>query len=200
MPGIRELFTVPLIGTTIPEFQWEHEDDLCDCSFQRISYWMNPYIGETEKIRLCCLYKELEDSFPHLFQHIKGYWDDDEREWITGQMEWNGENDMPRALWNRQLSIREGLPIEAIRKRTRLLEPPKGVPLPVMEAPMAERPVQQPVDIYDAYGRLYQESQSLRQGLNDVVSVLRGVVNGDMSTDDIEFTENGFSLREKEAD
>lgn len=199
MASIRELFTSPSTDAAIPEFHWEHGDDLCDCSFQRISYWMNPYLGETEKIRLCCLYKELEDSFPHLFQHIKGYWDENENEWIMGQMEWNGEDDMPRALWNRQLAIREGLPVEVIRERTRLLEPPKGHPNPVVEAPVAEHQIAAPADIYDAYGRLYQENQALQQALRDTVAVLQELAEGDLSAEDIEFSGHGFTIKPKEA-
>lgn len=57
-----------------------------------------------------------------------------------------------------------------------------------------------PEDIYDAYGHLYMTHQSLRQAFMETLSVMKQLADGSLSTDDIEFTENGFSLREKETD
>ena len=195
MTNMASQFTVPLLDAVVPEYHWEHGDDLCDCEIQNIALSMNPYSGQTLKIRLCCLYKELEDSFPHLFQHIKGYWDDNEQQWITAQMEWNGEDDMPRALWNRQIATREGLPIEVIRERTQFQEPPKGIPRPkaAKEQPMAAPAPA--TDIYDAYGQLYQKNQALQQGLLDTVSVLRALATGEMTADELEFSEHGFTIK-----
>ena len=193
MTGIRELFTVPFADSHIPESHWEHGDDLCDCEFQRIGLWMNPYLGVTEKVRVCCLYKELEDSFPHLFQHIDGYWDDNEKEWITGQMEWDGEDDMPRALWNRQLSIREGLPIEVIRERTIFQSPPKGTPRPKrMTQPM---PLS---DIYAEYGKLRLEQDKLIEAFQKALDAIALVKDGVIDPADIEVFESGFTIRSKE--
>lgn len=202
MNSMRELFTVPMPDATIPEFNWEHGDDLCDCEFQRIGLWMNPYLGVTDKIRFCCLYKELEDSFPHLFQHIKGYWDDDENEWIMAQMEWNGEEDMPRALWNRQLSIREGLPIEVIRERTIFQSPPKGTPDRLGEKLQrlgnnteAERIVSIATQqLVNNYAQAISQIEQMEAGMHKAIEDLKKLKSGEISMDSLVVTDNGYEI------
>ena len=41
--------------------------------------------------------------------------------------EWNGDFDMPRALWYRQLAVQLGLSLPTIRKMYETEEPPKAV-------------------------------------------------------------------------
>lgn len=188
---VSQPFTLP--DPSIPEFHWEHGDDLCDCTFQRIGYWTNPYLGETEKVRWCCILKELEESFPQYFQHIRAYWDENSKEWVSGQAEWNGEHEMPRALWHRQLAIRSGESLDTIRDRLLLDKPPAGVPRPQPEVQDDVMP-QQPADIFQAYGALYMEHQNVLAALQASVDVMRGLKEGDISLADIEVSDHSFTV------
>lgn len=94
---------------------WNAEDDLCDCTYQRIGYWFNPYIGETEEKRICCIDKKLREWFPECF-----------RTTVQEPAQWNGEADMPKAIWHRQLAAELGMPLSQVRDMG--LEPPKGQP------------------------------------------------------------------------
>ena len=103
--------------------------DLCDCTFQRIGFWTNPYIAKTLQIRFCCVWAELAKQHPDLireFPAFTGYNNGDVP--ITEPMEWNAEDaDMPRALWYRQLASRHDRPLSEIRDRFQHLEPPGAV-------------------------------------------------------------------------
>ena len=48
MQAIAEALAI----ASIPEIQWKHGDDLCDCTFQRIGFWTNPYLAKTLQVRL----------------------------------------------------------------------------------------------------------------------------------------------------
>lgn len=95
---------------------WDVNDDLCDCDFQRIGYWNNPYIGKTLEVRMCCIWAELYKSFPQFV-----------RETTAEPAQWNGETDMPKSLWNRQLANELGMTVAQARDMG--LEPPKGQPV-----------------------------------------------------------------------
>jgi hypothetical protein len=94
---------------------WNVNDDLCDCVYQRTCSWYNPYIGETYEVRICCLYAEFEKQWPHLFRRLQ-----------TEPAEWNGETDMPRSIYHRQLAALEGISLEGARSIAG--EAPKGKP------------------------------------------------------------------------
>ena len=120
-----------LASSTIPEMQWENGgDDLCDCTFQRIGFWTNPYIARTLKVRMCCIWADIYKRYPQFVQEIPAFTDYrvsdhtyDPRPW-----EWNSvDSDMPRWLWHRQLAVEEGLPLATIRKMYEGQEPPKAV-------------------------------------------------------------------------
>lgn len=95
---------------------WSNQDDLCDCVYQRSGYWNNPYIGETYEVRICCLYAEFEKMWPQYFKRT-----------FAEPAQWNGEADMPAAIWHRQLSAELGLPLSQARDMG--LESPKGQPI-----------------------------------------------------------------------
>ena len=120
-----------LLTGQIPEIDWEHGDDLCDCTFQRIGYWTNPYLARTLKIRLCCAWKVLAEQNPEiaaLMQEIPAYDDYNGKRWVSEPAAWNSkEGDMPRALWHRQLSIQQEKPLEQVRREYDHLEPPRRV-------------------------------------------------------------------------
>ena len=118
-----------LATTEIPEVTWVHGDDECDCVFQRIGYWTNPYLGRTLKVRLCCIWAQLYKEYPQFVQEIPAYHDLSTDQLINEPIEWNSEDaDMPRALWYRQLALKYGRPLSEIREKCAGLEPPKRVP------------------------------------------------------------------------
>ena len=117
-----------LAGASIPEEEWGNGDDLCDCKIQRIGMWANPYIAETKKIRFCCIWNELEEMFPGYVQEIPAYQDMDTDEYTVTPQAWDSsDGNMPRALWYRQLSKLERLPLDAIREKYKNERPPQRV-------------------------------------------------------------------------
>ena len=118
---------------TLPEVRWIHGDDLCDCTFQRIGWWTNPYIGKTLTVRLCCIWAEIYKQYPEFVQEIDAF--DYSGEFLIGTANWDGElHDMPRYLWYRQLATRTGKSLEQIRIEYRDKEPPKSLLIPLPES------------------------------------------------------------------
>ena len=106
-----------LAGTSIlPEVHWLHGDDLCDCWFQRIGEWTNPYIGRTLRVRLCCLWGELYKQYPQFVQEIPASYDSNRHQWAAEPRAWDSaEASMPLPLWYRQLAVKEGKTVGEIR-------------------------------------------------------------------------------------
>ena len=125
----------------IPEAFWNHEDDACDCTFQRIGMWKNPYLGETLEVRMCCIWAELYQMFPQHVRVTPAYLVNDE-EWDTRVRDWDGDSDMPRSIWYRQLARQHGITVAEARTRYAHLSPPQGTPRPVVE----QEPVIDPVE------------------------------------------------------
>lgn len=125
--------SLALLGLTeqLPEIRWQHGDDLCDCTFQRIGWWTNPYLGRTLEIRLCCAWKKLGEMFPEVGQYIReipAFDNYNTGRWETEPAAWDGDYDMPRALWHRHLAAKTGKPLEQIRREYDHLMPPRGKP------------------------------------------------------------------------
>jgi hypothetical protein len=116
-----------ILAAAIPGLQWDTHDDLCDCTFQRIGFWTNPYIGATLRMRLCCLWKELAKQYPDLIQEVSAFYNYNTHEYEAKPWEWNGEFDMPRAIWYRHLASKTGAPLAEVRQEYADQEPPKGV-------------------------------------------------------------------------
>ena len=119
-----------LLAAEIPGLKWDTHDDLCDCIFQRIGFWTNPYIGQTMRVRFCCLWKELAKDYPHLIQEVPHFYNYNTHKYEEKPHEWNGETDMPRAIWYRHLSTKTGTPLPEVREQYRDQEPPRGIPKP----------------------------------------------------------------------
>jgi hypothetical protein len=109
---------------SLPDVEWSNQDDLCDCTYQRIGFWTNPYIGETHEIRLCCVWAELGKQYPQFVRTTPAFYDYNKNEWVTEVAEWNGEADMPKAIWHRQLARRLNIPLEEARRLS--MPPPRG--------------------------------------------------------------------------
>ena len=114
----------------IPESFWDNQDDACDCTFQRIGMWKNPYLGETLEVRMCCIWAELYKLFPQHVRTTPAYLVDD-KEWDSRVREWDGEADMPEAIWYRHYARKHGVSLAEARKVAGT--PPKGTPRPVVE-------------------------------------------------------------------
>lgn len=100
---------------SLPDVDWDHADDLCDCTFQRVGMWKNPYLAETLEIRLCCIWAKLAEQYPDFVRTIPGYFNENDGQWITTPWEWDGEAEMPKAIWYRQLARKLNRPLEEIR-------------------------------------------------------------------------------------
>ncbi len=107
----------PLLASgNIPDVHWLPDDDLCDCTFQRIGSWTNPYLGKTLRVRLCCIWGELYKMFPQFVQDIDAYYDSNTHTWITEPQEWDSaEMNMPYAIWYRHLAQKQGRSVTDIR-------------------------------------------------------------------------------------
>lgn len=153
-----------ILAGEMPEIQWVQGDDLCDCTFQRIGEWTNPYIGRTLRVRMCCIWAELYKEYPQFVQEIPAFYNYNEDRFETEPWMWNGEDDMPVDIWHRQLAVLRHEPLEVIREKFEGLKPPKG-----------------------------SKSQQ-----DDMIVQLMGVVRqlkeGKVTLDQIEMTEDGFSV------
>lgn len=96
---------------------WDVNDDLCDCTYQRIGYWNNPYIGETLEVRFCCVWAELERQYPQFFRRTQ-----------IEPAAWNGEANMPRSVWHRQIAKANGVSVSEARELAAGQDSPRGIP------------------------------------------------------------------------
>ena len=145
----------------IPETFWDHNDDACDCTFQRIGMWKNPYLGETLEVRMCCIWAELYKLFPQHVRVTPAYLVDDQ-EWDTRVRDWDGEADMPESIWYRHYARKHGRSLAEARKVAG--SPPKGTPRPVVE----QEPTIDPVEALIAMcTHLAERIEQLEKGNTD---------------------------------
>ena len=117
------------LALPIPEVKWRSGDDLCDCTFQRIGDWTNPYIARTLRVRLCCIWKKIYAQFPDFVEEISAYWHPSSDLYISEQQEWDSEDEsMPRWLWHRQVAFRTGKTLAKVRDELYGKAPPGPVP------------------------------------------------------------------------
>ena len=119
-----------VFNDTLPGDFWNNQDDLCDCIYQRIGMWTNPYLSETLEVRLCCMWAEFEKDHPQFIRRTAAYNDGNAKAWDTAVPEWDGEAEMPKSLWYRQLARKEGRSVAEIRAEyvNRDYLRPKGEP------------------------------------------------------------------------
>ena len=124
-----------LVAGLFPEEFWDVNDDACDCVFQRIGMWTNPYLGETLEVRMCCIWAELYKFFPDKMRVTKGFLNYNTNEWEPEPREWDGEDDMPPSIWYRHLARVEGVTVAEAREKYRYRdeERPRGTPRPQVE-------------------------------------------------------------------
>lgn len=135
------------MSSTIPEVHWLPDDDLCDCTFQRIGSWTNPYLGKTLRVRLCCIWAELYKQYPEYVQEVNASYDSNRHEWVNGPQQWDSdEMDMPLAIWYRQEAYKQNRPLSEVRAElsaNKHLRPKKG------NAPRPPQPTQ--AEVKDAH-------------------------------------------------
>lgn len=102
----------------IPGVHWIQEDDECDCIFQRICEWTNPYIARTLRVRLCCIWAEFHKQFPQYVQEIPAYYDMNRHRYVEEPAPWDSPDmPMPLAIWYRQQAVLSGLSLSEVREQ-----------------------------------------------------------------------------------
>lgn len=138
--ALDQASAIAIAASVLPEQMWDVNDDACDCTYQRVGFWTNPYLGETLEVRMCCIWAELYKLFPDKVRVTPAYFDYNANEWVAEPQEWNGETDMPLSIWYRQLARQQGRSVAEIREeyRHRDSERPRGVARPVEPQPEPE--------------------------------------------------------------
>ena len=158
--------------TTMPEFIWTHGDDLCDCTFQRIGEWTNPYLARTRRVRVCCLEDRMLEGNEDLVQDIPGFFNDNTGLLDTEPLVWDGEDET--------------------RVKFEGVEPPKGIPRPKVVDKgkiMSE---------HEVIGKQLMRIQALEKERNTLVSVIHAIKKGELGIDRIELQDNGFSINDED--
>jgi hypothetical protein len=88
-------------------------DDACGCEFPSVNELMNPYLGKTQRYRMCCLLTELQKFFPHLFEMVNGYLDRNTGKVETEPRKWDHPMEMPTHLV-RRIARSQGKTMEQI--------------------------------------------------------------------------------------
>lgn len=122
--------TAIIAAGAVPDIHWIHGDDQCDCTFQQIGEWANPYIAQTLRVRICCFWALWFKEHPELVQEIPAYYDANRHTYATEPIEWDSdEMDMPYPLWYRALARKLGQPLDWVREhyKDRKDERPKKI-------------------------------------------------------------------------
>ena len=114
-PQVKADVLEAVFAGTFPGEFWNCQDDLCDCTYQRIGMWTNPYLAETLEVRLCCIWAELQKQYPEFVRVTPAYLDGNAKQWVTEPAAWNGEAEMPKAIWYRHLAREQDRPVADIR-------------------------------------------------------------------------------------
>jgi hypothetical protein len=175
----------------MPEITWTHGDDLCNCTFQRIGDWANPYIARTRRVRVCCLENRMLEGNEDLVQDIPGYFNENTGDFETEPWVWDGEDDMPEHLFMRQTAIIQGLSLDETRVKFEGVEPPKGIARPkVIEK-------REGMSEYEVIGKQLMRIQELEKERNTLISVIHSIKNGDLLVDRIELQGSGFVINDE---
>lgn len=174
----------------MPEITWTHGDDLCNCTFQRIGDWANPYLARTRRVRVCCLESRMLEGNDDLVQDIPGYFNENTGEFDMEPWVWDGEDDMPEHLFMRQTAIIQGLSLDETRVKFEGVEPPKGTP----RLKIAEK--RKSMSEHEVIGQQLMRIQELEKQKAMLVSVVHSIKTGAIDIEDIELQDNGFILND----
>ena len=185
-------FSDNLHPRAMPEITWTHGDDLCNCTFQRIGDWANPYIARTRRVRVRCLESRMLEGNEDLVQDIPGYYNENTGEFETEPWVWDGEDDMPEHLFMRQTAIIQGLSLDETRVKFEGVEPPKGIPRPkVVEK-------RETMSEHEVIGQQVMKIQELEKRNNILISVVHALKNGELDIERIELKDNGFTVTDED--
>ena len=176
----------------MPEFIWTHGDDLCDCTFQRIGEWANPYLARTRRVRVCCLEDRMLYGNEYLVQDIPGFFNDNTGLFEMEPWVWDGEDDMPEHLFMRQTAIIQGLTLDETRVKFEGVEPPKGIPRPKV---VKKR---ETMSEHEVIGQQVMKIQELEKRNNILISVVHALKNGELDIERIELKDNGFTVTDED--
>ena len=176
----------------MPEITWTHGDDLCNCTFQRIGDWANPYIARTRRVRVCCLESRMLEGNEDLVQDIPGYYNENTGDFETEPWVWDGEDDMPEHLFMRQTAIIQGLSLDETRVKFEGVEPPKGIPRPKV---VKKR---ETMSEYEVIGQQVMKIQELEKRNNILISMIHSLKKGELDIARIELKDNGFTVTDEE--
>ena len=175
----------------MPEITWTHGDDLCNCTFQRIGDWANPYIARTRRVRVCCLENRMLEGNEDLVQDIPGYFNENTGEFETEPWVWDGEDDMPEHLFMRQTAIIQGLSLDETRVKFEGVEPPKGIARP--KAVEKRRSMSE----HEVIGQQVMKIQELEKRNDILISVIHSIKKGELDIEQIELKDNGFTITDE---
>ena len=175
----------------MPEITWTHGDDLCNCTFQRIGDWANPYIARTRRVRVCCLENRMLEGNEDLVQDIPGYYNENTGDFETEPWVWDGEDDMPEHLFMRQTAIIQGLSLDETRVKFEGVEPPKGIARPkVVEK-------RRSMSEHEVIGQQVMKIQELEKRNDILISVIHSIKKGELDIEQIELKDNGFTITDE---
>lgn len=82
---------------------------------------------------MCCIWAELYKMFPQFVRVTPAFLDGNAKRWVTEAMDWNGEVEMPKAIWYRQLARKEGRSVSDVRAEYEEKDDlrPRGRPKPI---------------------------------------------------------------------
>ncbi len=107
----------PSLPAGVPDVPFQHGDDQCNCTFQDVREWTNPYLGRTLRARMCCIYGELFRQFPQFVQDIPAHYDAATHSWVPDPQPWDSEDaDMPEYLWHRHKAALTGKALAEVRE------------------------------------------------------------------------------------
>jgi hypothetical protein len=114
--AVRDVLAALATGN-LPDVHWLVGDDLCDCTFQRIGEWTNPYLARTLRVRMCCIWERLYEQFPEYVQRLDASYDENRHRYVTEPAAWDSPDmAMPVAIWHRQLAKEQGKSLAEIRQ------------------------------------------------------------------------------------
>jgi len=114
-PQARTDILAALFAGAFPGEFWDCQDDKCDCTYQRIGMWTNPYLAETLEVRMCCIWAEIYRQYPQFVRVTPAFLDGNAKAWVTEPREWDGEAEMPKSIWYRQIARQQGRSVEDVR-------------------------------------------------------------------------------------
>jgi|TARA_Y100000310_G_scaffold314426_1_gene363760 hypothetical protein len=119
---------------------------------------------------MCCIWADLYKQYPEFVREYDAFTDYNNGDVpVTEPMEWNGETEMPRSFWYRQLATKYGRPLSEIRDRMAGQQPPEGIPKPEPEEAEPTMQIGVP-QMLDLFGELMGQVADLKAEVEQLKS------------------------------